>query len=170
SRVGKNSLRPGDIWVVNQPQASGNHLPDVKVIRPIFVEGRIIAFAISLAHWSDVGGGCPGSYDIGATDLWQEGLQIPPVRVMQKDCVVADVLSLIMANVRGVAEREADLFAQIAAVRRSDARVTELACRFGPSTFCLSLDAIISLSERQIRNVIEGIPDGIYSGDDYLDG
>jgi N-methylhydantoinase B len=170
SCVGKGSLAAGDVWIVNDPQSSGNHLPDVKVIRPVFLDGQLIAFCISLAHWSDVGGGSPGSYNIAATDLWQEGLQIPPVKIMIEDRIVSDVLSLIMANVRGRPEREGDLFAQIAAVRTSGDRVVELAHRFGAEVLRGAVAHLLDLSEQQIRGVIHAIPDGRYSGQDFVDG
>ena len=170
ARLGQDSFRPGDVWIVNQPQESGNHLPDVKVVRPVFCGAERMAFAISLAHWADIGGGAAGSYNIQASDLWQEGMQIPPVRIMQEDAIVADVLALIMANVRGIEERRGDLFAQIAAVRTSDRRIVELVQRFGLAAFRAALADLFSLSDRQIRSVIQGIPDGTYSGEDHVDG
>ncbi len=170
ARIGKEALRPGDAWIVNLPQASGNHLPDVKVIRPVFHREAIVAFGISLAHWADIGGGSPGSYNVAATDLWQEGLQIPPVRIMRQDAIVADVLALIIANVRGAEERQGDLFAQIAAVRIGERRILEIIERFGAEVFCIAMRDMLDLSERQIRGVIRSIPDGSYQGEDHLDG
>src|SRR5262249_18578339 len=90
STVGRESIKEGDVWIVNQPHVGGNPLPDVKLIRPIYFNARLIGFGISLAHWADVGGGAPGSYDAGATDLWQEGLQIPPVCIMRRDQICED--------------------------------------------------------------------------------
>ncbi|MFY7959784.1 MAG: hydantoinase B/oxoprolinase family protein, partial [Elsteraceae bacterium] len=80
-RVPKARLRPGDIWFFNLPEVGGNHLPDVKAVRPIFEEGEIVAYAVSLAHWADMGGAAPGSYYAAATDSWMEGLRISPLRV-----------------------------------------------------------------------------------------
>ena len=79
-RVPAEKLKPGDVWYLNLPEAGGNHLPDVKAIRPIFAEGKIQAYAVSLAHWADIGGAKPGSYVPDACDAWQEGLRIPPDR------------------------------------------------------------------------------------------
>ena len=79
-RVPPEKLEPGDVWFMNLPEAGGNHLPDVKAIRPIFAEGTIQAYAVSLAHWADIGGARPGSYVPDARDAWQEGLRIPPLR------------------------------------------------------------------------------------------
>lgn len=168
--VGREQIEDGDVWIVNQPHVGGNHLPDVKLIRPIFFKSELIAFGISLAHWADVGGGSPGSYDASASDLWQEGLQIPPVRIMRKDRIVPDVLALIRANVRGEAEREGDMRAQIAALQIGNRRVVELVARMGLSGYMECIAYIHDVSEQQMRQVIGSIPPGRYSGEDYLDG
>ena len=84
-RVPKSRLAPGDVWFLNLPEVGGNHLPDVKAIRPVFVHGALVAFAVNLAHWADIGGAVPGSYVAGATDAWQEGLRIPPFRLFTAD-------------------------------------------------------------------------------------
>jgi N-methylhydantoinase B len=167
--VGKECMAAGDVWILNQPQVGGNHLPDVKLIRPIFHESRLIGFGISLAHWADVGGGAPGSYDAGATDLWQEGLQIPPVRIMLGDKIVPDILAFIKANVRGEKEREGDIFAQIAALQIGDKRVLELVDRIGVDAYVESIASIHDASERQMRQVIASIPSGRYAAEDHLD-
>ena len=80
-RVSSNKLSHGDVWFLNMPGIGGNHLPDVKAIRPVFVDGQILAFAVCLAHWADIGGAVPGSYVPWATDAWQEGLRITPIRL-----------------------------------------------------------------------------------------
>ncbi|MCP5038884.1 MAG: hydantoinase B/oxoprolinase family protein, partial [Rhodobacteraceae bacterium] len=80
-RIPKDRLSPGDVWFLNLPEVGGNHLPDVKAIRPVFIDGVIQGFAVSLAPWADTGGAVPGSYVPNATDAWQEGLRIPPLRV-----------------------------------------------------------------------------------------
>ena len=115
-------MAPGDVWFLNLPEVGGNHLRDVKAIRPVFIEGELAAFAVSLAHWADVGGAVPGSYVANATDAWQEGLRIPPLRVFTADGADTEKLGIILANVRGAAERRGDILAQVAAtVRVSDA-------------------------------------------------
>ena len=77
-RVPPSAMSPGDVWFLNLPEIGGNHLPDVKAIRPIFAQDQLFAFAVSLAHWADIGGAAPGSYFASATDIWQEGLRISP--------------------------------------------------------------------------------------------
>jgi len=167
--VGRDNICDGDVWIVNQPQVGGNHLPDVKLIRPIFWQSQLVAFGISLAHWADVGGGAPGSYDAGATDIWQEGLQIPPIRIMRNNEIVSDILAFIKANVRGEAEREGDVYAQIAGLLVGDKRVKEMVSRLGVKEFLDAVSYIHGASERQMRALISSIPDGRYSGEDFID-
>jgi N-methylhydantoinase B len=119
-RVPTDRLAPGDVWFLNLPEVGGNHLPDVKAIRPIFIEGTLQAFAVSLAHWADIGGAVPGSYVAHATDAWQEGLRIPPIRLFTKDGPDKEKLDFVLANVRGAPEREGDLLAQMASTRSAD--------------------------------------------------
>lgn len=168
--VGREGIQEGDVWIVNQPHVGGNHLPDVKLIRPIYFASKLIGFGISLAHWADVGGGAPGSYDAAATDLWQEGLQIPPVCIMRQNKICPDILALIRANVRGDKERDGDIRAQIAALQIGDKRVGELVARMGLSEYLDCIAHIHEVSEQQMRQVIESIPQGRYSGEDHIDG
>jgi N-methylhydantoinase B len=167
--AGIQSIAEGDIWIVNHPLVGGNHLPDVKLVRPIFFRSSLIGFGISLAHWADVGGGAPGSYAAGATDIWQEGLQIPPIRIVRNNEIVPDILSVIKANVRGEAEREGDIRAQIAALQIADKRVTEMVERLGLHVYLHAISFIHEISERQMRDVIRSIPSGCYIGEDFLD-
>ncbi|MDP7545824.1 MAG: hydantoinase B/oxoprolinase family protein, partial [Alphaproteobacteria bacterium] len=113
-RVPVERLQPGDVWFMNLPEAGGNHLPDVKAIRPVFAEGAVQMFAVSLAHWADIGGAMPGSYVPDARDAWQEGLRIPPLRVFTNEGPDHEKLDVILANVRGPEEREGDILAQMA--------------------------------------------------------
>ena len=168
--VGQQNIRYGDVWIVNHPEVGGNHLPDVKVIRPIFHGSKLIAFGISLAHWADVGGGTPGSYNAGATDAWQEGLMIPPVRLMQQNEVHPEIMSFIKANVRGDSEREGDILAQAACCMLADKRVNELVDRLGLETFLEAVAQIHEVSEQQVKRILSSIPDGSYHGEDFIDG
>ena len=168
-RVGPERLRAGDIWFLNLPEVGGNHLPDVKAIRPVFCCGRIVAFAVSLAHWADIGGAAPGSYYAAATDAWMEGLRIPPLRVFADDRPDPEKLGLILANVRGSKEREGDLLAQAAATRAADRRISELIERHGIEIFLASIEKLHDLSEAEIRAVLFKLPDGVFEGEDFLD-
>lgn len=168
-RVPAAKLQPGDVWFLNLPEVGGNHLPDVKAIRPIFAEGSVQAFAVSLAHWADVGGARPGSYVPDARDAWQEGLRIPPFRLFTAAGPDREKLDVVIANVRGGEEREGDILAQMAATRSADERLQELFRNYGAATVQAAIADIHAQSERQMRAAIQAIPDGTYEGEDFLD-
>ena len=168
-RVPAERLAPGDVWFLNLPEVGGNHLPDVKAIRPIFVEDRLFAFAVSLAHWPDIGGAWPGSYFAGATDAWQEGVRIPPLRLFSRDGPDREKLDFLLANVRAPDEREGDILAQMAATRAADRRVQEIAAEHGGEVIGAAVRRLHDLSEAQMREALAGLPDGTYSGEDFID-
>jgi N-methylhydantoinase B len=167
--VPKARLAPGDVWFLNIPSIGGNHLPDVKAIRPVFIDGALAAFAVSLAHWADVGGAVPGSYVAGATDAWQEGLRIPPLRVFTAGGADEEKLGIILANVRGAQERKGDILAQVAATRAAELRLQEIARQHGADLLQTAMAAIHDRAEAQMRAAIASIPDGEYEGADWLD-
>jgi N-methylhydantoinase B len=168
-RVPAEKLQPGDVWFLNLPEAGGNHLPDVKAIRPIFSEGEIQAYAVSLAHWADIGGAKPGSYVPDATDAWQEGLRIPPLRVFTKDGVDREKIDIILANVRGAEEREGDILAQMASTYSADERMQEVFSRYDAATVRAAIADLHNQSESEMREAITTIPNGVYEGLDWLD-
>lgn len=167
--IDKSRLAPGDVWFLNLPEVGGNHLPDVKAIRPVFADGALRAFAVSLAHWADTGGAIPGSYVPGATDAWQEGLRIPPLRVFTANGVDREKIGVILANVRGAAEREGDILAQMAATRVAEERLQHLLAEHGADLVSATIEAIHDRAEAQMRAAIAEIPDGVYEGVDWLD-
>lgn len=167
--VGRERLRPGDVWIVNLPEIGGNHLPDVKLIRPFFAGDQLYGFAVSLAHWADVGGAAPGSYYAAATDSWQEGLRIPPLRLVADDAIDEEKMAIILANVRGAEERRGDILAQISATTVAGRRMAELVRSYGVPFLRASFEAIHARAERQMREAIEAIPDGVYHGEDFMD-
>ncbi len=168
-RVPAERLQPGDVWFLNLPETGGNHLPDVKAIRPIFAEGEIQAYAVALAHWADVGGARPGSYVPDARDCWQEGLRIPPLRVFTRDGVDREKIDMILANVRGAEEREGDILAQMAATYAADERLQEVFSRYPAATVQAAIDNLHDQSEAEMRAAIRTIPNGVYEGEDWLD-
>lgn len=169
SRVPAERLRPGDVWFTNLPELGGNHLPDVKAIRPIFAEGRLLAFAVSLAHWADIGGGWPGSYVAAATEAVQEGLRIPPLRLFTAEGPDAEKIAVIMANTRGPAEREGDMLAQVAATRAAETRLHALCAAHGAATIEAAMAALHDRSEAAMRAAIATLPQGVHIGEDFLD-
>ena len=126
---------PGEVWVVNDPYRGGTHLPDLTMISPIALEGDApAAYAVTRAHHADVGGMAPGSMPAGSRELVQEGLVIPPVRLVRDGEPIRDVLDVLLANTRTPGEREGDLRAQLAAHRLSERRMAEVAARHGADT------------------------------------
>jgi N-methylhydantoinase B len=168
-RVPASRLRPGDVWFLNLPEIGGNHLPDVKAIRPVFIGGALVAFAVSLAHWADIGGAAPGSYFASATDIWQEGLRISPTRLFTAEGVDREKLDLILANVRGAPEREGDIHAQMAATLAAERRIGELAAEHGTELLTAAMAELLDRSEQQMRAAIRAMPRGVFEGEDFLD-
>ena len=162
-------MRDGHAFIYNMAALGGNHLNDVKVVRPIFVDGAIIAFAISLAHWPDVGGAWPGSYFAAATDTHQEAMRIPPVLIATQHGVSSAVMEMIKANVRDPVSCEGDLLGQIAATAAAERRIRELCATYGAATFRAAIVRLHDLSEAEMRAAIAELPDGTYEGEDFLD-
>src|SRR5690242_20166195 len=123
-------VHAGDVFIHNDPYFGGSHLPDVNVVRPAFHDGRLLGYACLRAHWPDVGSATPGSYG-AVTQIFGEGLRLPPLRLVSKGVMNADLEKVILANVRTPAERRGDLGAQLAATLRGVQRLQELARRYG---------------------------------------
>ncbi len=164
-----DSFSPGDIVVLNDPYAGGAHLPDITFVAPVFFRGRLVAFVANRAHHADVGGKEPGSLSGDTTEIFQEGLRIPPVRLWCAGSVDRDLLELILANVRTPSERWGDLRAQRAACKTGIDRLTEVIERYGAGVVCEGMSAILDYSERRMRHEIEKMPDGEATFSDVLD-
>ena len=168
-RLDVDAVRPGDLFLTNAEDVAASHLNDVKMLLPIFAEDRLVAWAANLAHWPDVGGMVPGSYYGRATEIYQEGVQIPLVKIGSAGGIREDVLELILKNVRGSRERRGDVLAQRAAVTFAERRLDELFRKYGVATFEAVCDALIAYSERRMRAAIAAIPDGRYEFEDRMD-
>lgn len=162
-------MRPGDQIIVNDPYRGGTHLPDIIMIAPVFHEGRLWGYVANLAHHSDVGGMSPGSMPGTATEIYQEGIRIPPVKLFREGVLQEELLKTILANVRTPEERRGDLAAQVAANNLGIRRLRELIARYGFDELHGYGRAIIDYTERRMRAEIARIPDGVYVGVDYLD-
>lgn len=160
----------GDMVLLNDPYEGGTHLPDITLVAPVFLAGdrRPTFYVANRAHHSDVGGMSPGSMPV-ARELFQEGLILPPVRIMRRGRVVTDVLRILLANVRTPAEREGDLAAQIGANRVGEARLRQLVARHGRRAVLRHAAGLQAYTARMVRAAIRGIPDGVYRFDDVLD-
>jgi N-methylhydantoinase B len=161
---------PGDIVVVNDPYAGGAHLPDITFVAPVFSDGDLVAFVANRAHHADIGGKEPGSLAGDSVEIFQEGLRIPPVRLWRGGELVADLLSLILLNVRTPRERLGDLRAQAAGCRMGVARMEGLVSRYGREMLADGMDAVLAYSERRMRAEIEQLPRGTFRFEDALDG
>lgn len=168
-RVPPARLRDGDVWFLNLPEVGGNHLPDVKALRPVFAGGRLIAFAVNLAHWADIGGAVPGSYVPWATECYQEGVRIPPLRLFSAAGPDRDAIELILSNLRGRDEREGDILAQFAANDVAARRLGELVERYGVETLTACFERLQAESELQMRAALRALPDGSWDAEDWLD-
>ena len=164
-------MRSGDMVVVNDPFQGGTHLPDITLVAPVFLprERRPSFYVANRAHHSDVGGMSPGSMPV-AREIYQEGLILPPVRLVTGGQVARDVLAIILANVRTPVEREGDLSAQIAANRVAERRLHALVGRYGRRRIETAAGALQDYTERRLRAAIADIPDGRYLFEDVLDG
>jgi N-methylhydantoinase B len=160
---------PDDIFIHNDPYRGGSHLPDVNVIMPAFVGQRLIGFGCVRAHWADIGSASPGSYG-AVTEIYGEGLRIPPVRLYRDGALDPGISALIMANVRQPTERMGDLRAQIAANRRAVARLVALSARYGVDELLAVMDAILDYSETMMRAALRALPDGTATFTELLDG
>jgi N-methylhydantoinase B len=161
---------PGDVYALNDPYSGGTHLPDITLVSPVAHEGGIIGYAVTRAHHSDVGGMSPGSMPSNSREIYQEGIIIPPVRLVHRDEYVDEILDLILANVRTPDLRRGDLRAQIAANRLAETRLTELIERRGRDTVLTAFEEVIAYTERRTREAIRELPDGEYSAESEIEG
>jgi len=161
---------PGDVWALNDPYRGGTHLPDLTLVSPVAIGGAPAAYAVTRAHHADVGGMAPGSMPAGSRELLQEGLVIPPVRLVAGGEPVPDVMALILANSRTPEEREGDLRAQLAAHRLAERRLAEVADRHGAETVEEAFAALLDYAERRTRAAIGAMPDGRYEAEEALEG
>ena len=161
---------PGDVFILNDPFTGGTHLPDVTHISPMAPSGEIVGYAVSRAHHADVGGMTPGSMPAGAREIHQEGLRIPPVRLVRDGEIVPDVMELLLTNVRNPRERRADLRAQLAANERAERRIGALFEEHGEALVKTAFDAVVDYSRQRMTAEIEALPDGTYDATDILEG
>jgi N-methylhydantoinase B len=161
---------PGDVFALNDPYSGGTHLPDITLVSSVAIEDEIIGYAVTRAHHSDVGGMRPGSMPSDSREIYQEGIIIPPVRLVRGGEYVEDVLDLLLANVRTPDLRRGDLRAQIAANQLAETRILELIERRGRETVLAAFEEVISYTERRTREAIRDIPDGEYGAEDFMEG
>jgi N-methylhydantoinase B len=163
------TFHPGDVFIHNDPYFGGSHLPDVNVVTPAFVGDTLLGFACVRAHWPDIGSGTPGSYG-ASTNIFGEGLRLPPVRLYAAGELVRDVHDLIFVNVRTPEERRGDMRAQIAANQRAVIRLGELARKHGTERLLAIMQEVMDYSEAMMRAALRALPDGQGRFEDFCDG
>ncbi len=168
-KIYKGDLQEGDMILFNDPYISGTHLPDITLIAPVFYRGEIIGYVANKAHHSDVGGKVPGSLAGDATELFQEGIIIPPVKFVKRGFFDEEILEIIKFNVRVPEIRVGDLRAQAAANNVGINRILSLVERYGLDNFYEAIEEILNYSERRMRSEIKKMPEGVYVGEDYLE-
>ena len=166
-----DDLLEGDHVIVNVPYPTGpGHLNDITMVTPIFVKGRLVFFAANMAHHVDVGGYAPGSMATGLREIYQEGLQIPPVKIVNEGVIDRELMSLITQNVRTEVEFEGDLHAQLACNHVGQKRLVELVERYGLSDLNRYVRELFDYSERRMLAGLASMPQGTYAFEDYIEG
>ena len=169
-KFGRENVKPGDMFIANDPyHGGGNHLPDIVIAAPAFADGKLIGWIANIGHHSDIGGKVPGSTSGDADSLFQEGTRIPVIRIRENDQLIQSVMDLILDNTRVPQEREGDLTAQMSANLIGVQRLQEAYARYHDDLMAC-MEELVSYSERRVRAVVRSLPDGEYSFTDYVDG
>ncbi len=169
ARKVKDRCQSGDIYILNDPYMGGTHLMDVKLVKPVFVDGTLFCFLGSSGHWPDIGGAVPGGYVTYATEIQQEGLRLSGVRLYRAGEIDQDVIELILGNVRVPEQRLGDIQAQVASLRAGEKEVLELAREFGVATLNKAIAELRQRSADKVRERISGLRQGVYSFEDAMD-
>jgi N-methylhydantoinase B len=162
-------VKPGDVFLLNDPYHGGNHLPDLTAFVPVFVDGELAFWSINRSHQSDIGGSTHGAYNPAATEIWQEGIRITPLRLYDAGELRDDVLRMIATNVRHPHDFMGDLRAMIGSARLGERRLQQLVEEYGGKTIRGAVNEILDSAERQARACIRGWRDGVYRGEAILD-
>lgn len=163
-------IEDGDLFVANDPHvAGGTHLPDINLAMPVFTDGKLTAFVCNIAHHADVGGMAPGSMAGGMSEIYQEGLRIPVVKLFRRGELQEDLFELLLLNVRIPEERRGDYYAQIASCRLGRRRLLEAYKTYSVDTINAAFQDIVSRTEQRMREAVASIPDGTYTFEDVMD-
>ena len=162
-------VRSGDVYLLNDPYHGNNHLPDLTAFVPVFAGSSLAFWSINRSHQSDIGGATHGGYNPGATEIFQEGIRITPLRLYEAGVVRDDVLKMIATNVRHPRDFQGDLAAMIGSARVGERRLLALLAEYGPAVTAQAVEAILDGAERQARACIATWKDGVYKGEAVLD-
>lgn len=164
-----DDIAPGDVFLLNDPYHGGSHLPDLTAFVPVFAQGRRLLWTIVRAHQSDIGGATHGGYNPQASEIWQEGLRVPPVRLYDAGKLRADFLDLLALNVRNPRDFRGDLAAMVGAAHLGQRQLEKLFAEFGLDMVERAVEAILDAAEQQTRAVVAGWRDGVFHGEAFLD-
>jgi N-methylhydantoinase B len=164
-----STVRPGDVYLLNDPYHGNNHLPDLTAFVPVFSGDRLVFWAVNRSHQSDIGGATHGAYNPGATEIWQEGLRITPLKLYDQGGVREDLLQMIATNVRHPRDFRGDLAAMIGSARVGERRMLALIAEYGPALALAAIEGVLDGAERQTRACIAEWKDGVYRGEAIVD-
>jgi N-methylhydantoinase B len=162
-------VAPGDVILMNDPYHGGSHLPDVTVFVPIFAGERRLFWSIVRAHQSDIGGATHGAYNPDATEIWQEGIRIPPIKLYEAGRVRDDILDMLALNTRNAHDFRGDLAAMIGAAHLGERRMAKLFTELGAPVVEAAVEAVLDAAEQQARAVVSTWKDGTFYGEAFLD-
>ncbi|MBU3732146.1 MAG: hydantoinase B/oxoprolinase family protein [Beijerinckiaceae bacterium] len=165
----EGGLEEGDIFLFNDPYDGGTHLNDFRLVRPIFRHGKLFCWLASVGHWLDIGGNVPGGFNARATESFQEGVRIPPIKLASKGVINQDILAILAANSRVPQSNYGDLNGQLNALDLGEKRLIELLDSYGDAVVTQALDAFTARAATMMRETISALPDGVYHFEDYLD-
>jgi N-methylhydantoinase B len=163
------ALDEGDVFIVNDPYLGGTHLMDVKFVKPFFYKGKLWCWLANTGHWPDTGGMVPGGFSANATEVEQEGLRLPPVKLYKKGVLDDEIMSIILSNIRVADQRIGDIKAQAAALTTGEKRLAALLDRYGADTVDEGIAELKRRAAAQMRAKIAAIPDGSYEGQAFVD-
>ena len=169
SRSGSRTSQPGDVILLNDPYHGGSHLPDLTAFVPVFAGDKRLLWTIVRAHQSDIGGATHGAYNPAATEIWQEGLRIPPIKLYEAGKLRDDLLDLLALNIRNPREFRGDLAAMLGAAHLGERRLSRLFAEFGAPVVEAAIEAILDATEQQTRAVVSTWKDGVFHGEAFLD-
>ena len=162
-------VAPGDVILMNDPYHGGSHLPDVTAFVPVFDGSRRLFWTVVRAHQSDIGGATHGAYNPDATEIWQEGLRIPPIKLYEKGRLRDDILDMLALNVRNAHDFRGDLAAMIGAAHLGERRLQKLFAEMGGPVVEAAIEAVLDAAEAQARAVVSTWKDGVFHGEAFLD-
>lgn len=165
----EGDIHPGDVFLVNDPYRGGTHFSDTRVIKPVFHEGKIVAYMQVNGHWADMGGSVPGSFDIKAKNHYGEGMRIPPIRIYSKGVYLKDIGNLLVSNMRVPEERLGDLRSQVEATKVGERQLLALIAKYGVDTILTAFEEVQDYVERVTRANVKALPDGTWETVDFID-